>query len=58
MLSAQPYDVDVMVEKRIAVRAYYYWERRGRPLGTPEVDWYRAVSDEKHETETRGLMRA
>lgn len=56
MLSAQPYDV--MVEKRIAVRAYYHWECRGRPLGTPDVDWYRAVSDEKHETETRGLIRA
>jgi hypothetical protein len=22
--------------------AYQYWERRGRPLGSPEVDWIAA----------------
>lgn len=22
--------------------AYQLWERRGRPLGSPEVDWYAA----------------
>jgi len=22
--------------------AYYYWERRGRPLGSPEIDWFAA----------------
>ena len=22
--------------------AYEYWERRGRPLGSPEVDWFAA----------------
>jgi len=21
--------------------AYQYWERRGRPLGSPEIDWLR-----------------
>lgn len=31
-------------EDRIAVLAYQYWVERGRPLGTPEVDWYRAVA--------------
>ena len=24
---------------RIAARAYELWERRGRPEGSPEVDW-------------------
>jgi hypothetical protein len=22
--------------------AYRFWEDRGRPMGSPEVDWYRA----------------
>ncbi|HMD84073.1 MAG TPA: DUF2934 domain-containing protein [Terriglobia bacterium] len=22
--------------------AYEYWERRGRPLGSPEIDWHAA----------------
>ena len=22
--------------------AYEYWERRGRPIGSPEVDWFAA----------------
>jgi Protein of unknown function (DUF2934) len=22
--------------------AYEYWEERGRPMGSPEVDWYKA----------------
>jgi Protein of unknown function (DUF2934) len=28
--------------KEIARLAYELWERRGRPLGSPEVDWYAA----------------
>jgi len=35
-------------EGEIAVRAYYHWERRGRPFGSPEVDWYWAIEDLKH----------
>ena len=31
--------------EEIAVHAYYHWERRGRPEGSPEVDWYWAVQD-------------
>ena len=22
--------------------AYHYWERRGRPLGSPDIDWFAA----------------
>jgi hypothetical protein len=29
----------------VAVLAYHLWERRGRPIGSPEVDWFRAESD-------------
>jgi len=28
----------------IAKLAYELWERRGRPLGSPEIDWYVAES--------------
>lgn len=27
---------------RIQVAAYYLWQQRGYPLGTPELDWFRA----------------
>jgi Protein of unknown function (DUF2934) len=26
----------------VAMLAYQLWERRGRPLGSPEIDWYAA----------------
>jgi len=26
----------------VAKLAYKYWEERGRPFGSPEVDWFRA----------------
>ncbi|HKM66534.1 MAG TPA: DUF2934 domain-containing protein [Candidatus Acidoferrum sp.] len=28
----------------IAKLAYELWERRGRPFGSPEIDWYPAES--------------
>ncbi len=28
--------------ERIAERAYFYWEQRGRPEGSSEEDWLRA----------------
>jgi Protein of unknown function (DUF2934) len=33
--SGIPYD-------QIELRAYQCWEERGRPWGTPEVDWFKA----------------
>jgi Protein of unknown function (DUF2934) len=30
--------------EEIATLAYELWERRGRPLGSPEIDWYAAKS--------------
>jgi hypothetical protein len=48
---------DVMVDRKIAERAYYKWEHRGRPFGSPDLDWYQAVEEDKHERECRGLAR-
>jgi hypothetical protein len=38
----------VVSEGEIALHAYYHWERRGRPFGSPEGDWYWAIEDLKH----------
>jgi hypothetical protein len=32
----------------IALHAYYHWERRGKPFGSPDVDWYWAIDDLNH----------
>jgi len=29
-------------DEEIAFKAYALWEYRGRPLGSPEEDWFRA----------------
>jgi Protein of unknown function (DUF2934) len=31
--------------EKIALHAYYHWERRGKPFGSPEIDWYWAIDD-------------
>jgi len=31
--------------EEIAQLAYRYWEARGRPLGSPEDDWFRAEQE-------------
>jgi hypothetical protein len=30
-------------DEDIAVRAYFLWECRGKPLGSPEEDWHKAA---------------
>jgi hypothetical protein len=37
----------VISHEEIARHAYYHWERRGRPLGSPDVDWYWAIENLK-----------
>jgi hypothetical protein len=32
-------------QQMIARRAYELWEQRGRPFGSPEVDWQRAIGE-------------
>ena len=34
-----------VTSEAIAELAYAYWEARGRPLGSPEEDWFRAEQD-------------
>jgi len=46
---------DVMVDKEIRDLAFQYWEERGWPSGSPEVDWYRAVADVNHEHARRAF---
>jgi hypothetical protein len=50
---SQPYDV--MIDKEIAERAYYLWMHRGKPAGSPEIDWYRAVEEENREQRLRRM---
>jgi len=35
----------VPTHEEVAQLAYAYWEARGRPLGSPEEDWFRAEQD-------------
>lgn len=47
-LSALPPPAErVISHEEIALHAYYRWERRGRPFGSPNVDWYWAIEDLK-----------
>jgi hypothetical protein len=38
-------DVYLVSDEQIAARAYLLWEHRGRPVGSPEEDWYRAKQE-------------
>lgn len=52
-INAQPFEP--LIEKEIAQRAYEYWIERGRPFGSPETDWYRAVEEVHRELSARGI---
>ena len=41
-VSVAPNGID---EHAIAVRAYELWQDRGAPIGSPEVDWFRAQEE-------------
>lgn len=40
-----PVESATPTHEEIAQLAYDYWEARGRPLGSPEQDWFRAEQD-------------
>ena len=40
----------------IELRAYELWEKRGRPLGEPETDWFAAEKDIMDETNPLAKM--
>jgi hypothetical protein len=46
-----------MIDKLISERAYLRWEWRGRPIGSPEVDWDRATDDFNREQERHGITQ-
>jgi len=33
------------IHAQIAIRAYDRWEKRGRPIGSPEEDWVHAEEE-------------
>jgi len=39
--------IDPLEHQRIAQVAYAHWEARGRPIGSPEEDWFRAEHELK-----------
>jgi Protein of unknown function (DUF2934) len=39
--------IDPLEHQRIAQVAYGHWEARGRPIGSPEEDWFRAEHELK-----------
>ena len=41
----QPDDVEELSENEIAMRSYELWQERGSPVGSPEVDWFRAEQE-------------
>ena len=38
--------LEVPEHERIALRAYALWKSRGRPEGSPDVDWLEAEQEE------------
>ena len=39
----------------IAIQAYRYWEERGRPIGSPEVDWFQAEQELRLSLDSQSL---
>ena len=37
--------MDALYHEEVARLAYRFWEERGRPFGSPEVDWRRAEQE-------------
>jgi Protein of unknown function (DUF2934) len=43
---------------RITARAYDLWVQRGKPIGSPEVDWYEAQTQIENEANDPGKPKA
>jgi hypothetical protein len=44
-------------DEQIRSLAYSHWEKRGKPLGTPEVDWFQAETELKRGGEDDPMSR-
>lgn len=49
----RPYDV--MLDKEVSNLAYDYWEQRGRPVGSSQEDWFRALDHVSREQDRHML---
>ena len=38
-------------QQHIRLAAFFLWERRGCPFGTPEIDWFRAEEEIRTHTD-------
>jgi hypothetical protein len=36
------YDFSNLHQKEVERLAYRFWEKRGRPVGSPNIDWFQA----------------
>ena len=36
------YHISKLHQEEIEKLAYWFWEKRGRPIGSPDVDWFQA----------------
>lgn len=52
---SRPYDLSE--QQQIAVLAYYYWQERGSPHGSPDEDWFRAAQDIRARREQAAAKR-
>jgi hypothetical protein len=43
--------------KRIARLAFFYWEARGHPDGSPEQDWFRAEEELRRRKSAWAIMK-
>ena len=44
--------------EEIAALAYEYWIQRGCPIGSPEVDWFRAEEQLKNQARSVAMAEA
>ncbi len=47
----EPLQTELERYQTIQITAYYLWQRRGCPFGTPDVDWFRAKEQLSNQTD-------
>jgi len=55
LAAAQNVNVEVDNQADISALAYELWIERGCPIGSPEVDWFRAEEELKKRKELRAV---
>jgi Protein of unknown function (DUF2934) len=44
-LGAHDPDAGMQQQEKLKLLAYQFWQERGSPFGTPEVDWFRTENE-------------